>query len=533
MKGLAPSDRKALERLYRRRVPSASLLTPEIARTLTQISWDLNRQIALLVDRRGRVHHVILGDYSSILIPDLSQYRVGPGRLRGLRCIHTHLGEEGLSHEDVSDLAFLRLDAMVAVEVKEGLPGKVSMAYLMPPNGEGREWKCVEWGHPSRIDIPFNTFIRELEDDLHGPFTVRELGGREERAILISVTREGKWEAQRSMRELEALALSARVHVLDRVIQRVGRYNPSYLMGKGKLREITIKGLHLGATMLIFDQELSPVQVNSIAQMVDLKVIDRTQLILDIFASRARSREGKIQVELAQLRYLLPRLVGRGTAMSRLMGGIGGRGPGETKLEVDRRRVKERITILERQLRGLERGRMERRKGRVKRGIPMVSLVGYTNAGKSTLLNCLTHAGILVEDRLFATLDPTNRRLVLPGGIPCIFSDTVGFIRRMPPDLKVAFRATLEELRDAHLILHLVDATSTYMEEEMRAVKEILQELDLQDKPRIVVYNKIDLLEKGGELPQRALAISAKRGDNLDLLLATVEERLQQFPCCV
>lgn len=479
------------------------------------------------------MHHVILGDYASILLPDLSQYRVGPGRLRGLRCIHTHLGEGGLSHEDMTDLALLRLDAMVALEVKGGLPGKVYMAYLVPPNGEGRKWKAVEWEHPSRVDLPFSSFIRELEDTLHRSFTVRELDGETERAILISVTREGKWEAQRSMDELEALALSAHVQVLDRVIQRVGRYNPSYLMGRGKLREIMIKGLHLGATMLIFDQELSPVQVNSIARMVDMKVIDRTQLILDIFASRAKSREGKIQVELAQLRYLLPRLVGRGTAMSRLMGGIGGRGPGETKLEVDRRRVKERITILERQLKGLERGRMERRKGRVRRAIPMVSLVGYTNAGKSTLLNRLTHAGVLAEDRLFATLDPTNRRLVLPRGTHCILSDTVGFIRRMPADLKVAFRATLEELRDAHLILHLVDVTSPYMEEEVEAVEEILQELGLQDKPRLVVYNKIDLLEKGGELPQRGLAISARRGDNLNLLLAAVEERLQQFPCCV
>ena len=524
MKRLAPRERKALERLYRRRIPPSSLITPEVARSLAEISWELNRQVALLVDRRGRVHHVILGDYSSILIPDLSHYRVGPHRLRGLRCIHTHLGEEPLSHEDLTDMALLRLDAMVGIGVKNGLPTKVYMAHITPGNGD--PWSTMEWDHPTQVDLPFHHFIRELEDELVRSFKGRDPGLGEERAILISATTQNTWEAQRSMEELEALAHSAGVQVLDRVIQRVGRYNPSFLMGRGKLREIIIQSLHLGATMLIFDQDLTPVQVNNIASMVDLKVIDRTQLILDIFARRAMSREGKIQVELAQLRYLLPRLVGRGTAMSRLMGGVGGRGPGETKLEVDRRRVKERISSLERQLKSLEKGRRERRKARRRRGIPVVSLIGYTNAGKSTLLNALTGAKVLAEDRLFATLDPTNRTVVLPGGTPCIISDTVGFIRRMPPDLKVAFRATLEELEDAALLVQVVDATSPYLEEEAEAVEEILEELGLEDRPRLVVYNKVDLLEE--PLALNGLAISAKKGDNLNLLLEEMEERLRE-----
>ncbi len=475
------------------------------------------------MDRRGHVHHVILGDHSSIFIPDLSHYRVGPDRLRGLRCIHTHLREEPLSHEDLTDMALLRLDAMVGISVKGGLPGKVYMAHIAP-NGGGKPWSLMEWEHPTRVDLPFHHFIRELEDEIARSFKGRDPGGREERAILISATTQNAWEAERSMAELEALALSAGVRVLDRVIQRVRRYNPSFLMGRGKLREIMIQGLHLGATMLIFDQDLTPVQVNNIASMVDLKVIDRTQLILDIFARRAMSREGKIQVELAQLRYLLPRLVGRGTAMSRLMGGVGGRGPGETKLEVDRRRVKERISSLERQLRALEKGRKERRKARRRRGIPVVSIIGYTNAGKSTLLNALTGAGVRAEDRLFATLDPTNRTVVLPGGTPCIVADTVGFIRRMPSDLKVAFKATLEELEDAALLLHVVDATSPYIEEETEAVEEILRELELEDKPRLVVYNKVDLLEE--TLSPNGLSVSAREGTNLDMLLEAIEERI-------
>ncbi len=523
---MAPRERKALERFYRRRISSSALITPEVARALAQVSWDLNRQVALLVDRGGRVHYVVLGDHTSILIPDLSQYRVGPDRLRGLRCIHTHLKEEPLSQEDLTDMALLRLDAMVGVTVKGGLPGRVFMAHLSPGNGGDSPWEFMEWEHPTRVDLSFNHFIRELEDALARSFRGRELRDGGERAILISATNQNAWEAQRSMMELEALAASAGVQVLDRVIQKVRRYHPSFLMGKGKLREIMIQGLHLGATMLVFDQELTPVQVNNIAGMVDLKVIDRTQLILDIFARRAMSREGKIQVELAQLRYLLPRLVGRGTAMSRLMGGVGGRGPGETKLEVDRRRVKERIARLERQLKALEKGRRERRKARKRQEVPVVSIVGYTNAGKSTLLNTLTGAGIPVEDRFFATLDPTNRTVMLPGGTLCVLSDTVGFIRRMPDDLKVAFRTTLEELQDATLLLHVVDATSPYMEEEMEAVEEILHELGLEHKPRLVAYNKMDLLSE--DFPANGLAISAKRGENLDLLLRAVEEKIRE-----
>ncbi|WP_144436905.1 GTPase HflX [Thermosulfidibacter takaii] len=522
------SEIRALERLYRRKLKD-QLLSSELARYLSQLSGEIGRQIGLLVDRKGNITHVIVGDRQRIVIPDLSYFRYYPGRLKGVRCIHTHFGEKPLDEEDLTDLAMLRLDAMVVLSVEEdGLPGSVWMAYLLPPNPEGKRWDIMVWRHPSEINMNFPEFVSELEDQMLEEMALKSPKG-EERAILVSVTTASKHDAEHSMAELVRLAESAGVEVLDTVIQRVHRFNPKYLMGKGKIQELIIRALYLGASMLIFDNELTPVQVNAISELTDLKVIDRTQLILDIFAKRAISREGKIQVELAQLRYMYPRILGKGEAMSRLAGGIGGRGPGETKLEIDRRRIRKRIQVLEQQLEQLKRQRRERRKRRQKASVPVVSLVGYTNAGKTTLLNRLTGADAFAENKLFATLDPSNRVLWLPEVGECILTDTVGFIRNMPEDLMVAFRATLEELEDAFLIVHVVDITSPYMEEEMETVEEILRELELHLKPRLVVYNKADLLseyeralsEKSGKL-----LISAKEGYGLDKLTAKISEML-------
>ena len=519
---------RRLERLYHRRRDPEPAVPPDLAQAMAEISWEAGRQIGVLMDRRGRVTHVMVGDHHSILIPDLSGLRRGRGRLKGLRLIHTHLGSpRPLDHEDLMDLALLRLDLMAAVEVEQGRCMGVHLAHLLPPNPQGETWR-VE-GLPSLRDVPrgFPAFVAELEEEIERGQAALTVEGGEERAILIHASPLPREEAERSLAELRELARSAGVAVVEMVHQRVQRYHPAHLMGRGKLRELLIRGLYLGATMVIFDQELSPVQVNNIAELVDLKVIDRTQLILDIFAQRARSREGKIQVELAQLRYLLPRLVGRGTAMSRLMGGIGGRGPGETKLEIHRRRVRERIASLERQLKGLSRGRLERRKRRCRRAL-QVSIVGYTNAGKSTLLNRLTSGGVAAEDRLFATLDPTARRLRLPCGREVVVTDTVGFIRRMPHEIKVAFRATLEELKEADLLIHVVDLTSPRRREEMEAVEAILAEMGLSGVPTVVVFNKMDLADGPG--PEGGLAISAVTGQGLDRLLEELCRRLSADP---
>jgi len=340
------------------------------------------------------------------------------------------------------------------------------------------------------------------------------------------------------MDELRELARTGGVEVLDAIIQQRRELSSRYLMGEGKMREVVIRALQLGATMLIFDQELTPAQVRSISEMTELKVIDRSQLILDIFARRAVSLDGKVQVELAQLKYILPRLTGKGVQMSRLMGGIGGRGPGETKLEVDRRRIRDRIARLERELEELSRGRYQRRRKRVRAGIPIVSIVGYTNAGKSTLLNTLTRSKVFTEDLLFATLDTSTRKLRFPREREVIVTDTVGFIRSLPRSLMGAFKATLEELQDADLLLHLVDWSNPRFEEQIRQVEEILDELDLSGKPRVLVFNKSDLipgLKKTNPLAfikarqvartYGGIAISARDPKSLSVLLEEMEKR--------
>jgi GTP-binding protein HflX len=366
----------------------------------------------------------------------------------------------------------------------------------------------------------------------------KEVKGGEEQALLISVTGLPHAEAVDSIDELKELARTAGVEILDTVIQRPRQFNPRFLMGEGKMREVVIRALRLGATLLVFDQELTPAQVRSISAMTELKVIDRSQLILDIFARRARSLDGKVQVELAQLKYLLPRLTGKGVQMSRLMGGIGGRGPGETKLEIDRRRIRDRIARLERELVELSRDRYQRRQKRIKAGLPIVSIVGYTNAGKSTLLNTLTRSAVFTENLLFATLDTSTRRLRFPREREVIITDTVGFIRSLPKSLMGAFKATLEELQDADLLLHLVDCANPRFEEQISQVEQILAELDLAEKPRLLVFNKADQLPemkqkdplafmKVKHLARRldAITIAARDKGSIEPLLAQMELR--------
>ena len=529
-KRLTPQQRKELERLYRRRVSPKVLVTPELGRELSQLSRKLNRQLAVLIDRKGRVTHVILGDHDSILIPDLTAWRIGWGSLRGLRCVHTHLSGEEISEEDLTDMVLLRLDAMVVIQVGEdGLPKEVVFAHIVPQEGRRLPWQITIYPHLSQVEEGFDHLIREIEDELRKSQRLFDAQGEGERALLVLPLQGDEVDDEEYLvAELVSLAESAGIEVADVITQRIRKVNPATYLGRGKVRELLMRSLQKGCTMVVFGKELTPVQANAIASLSDLKVLDRTQLILDIFAQRAQSIEGRIQVELAQLRYMLPRLVGRGTAMSKLMGGVGGRGPGETKLEVDRRRVRDRIAHLERRLKAQGKGRRLRRKGRGRRGTPVVSLVGYTNAGKTTLINRLTRSDLKAEDRLFATLDTTSRQRVLPGGTKCVFTDTVGFIRHMPKDLKVAFRATLEELEDASLLLHVVDATSERWDQEMEVVDSILEELGLNHLERILVFNKVDLLPEGADelLPPKAVAVSALTGEGIDRLLEEIEERL-------
>jgi GTP-binding protein HflX len=529
--GLKASQVKQLERLARRRVPPDRLLTHELARELTGITAEIRRQVGVLVDRRGDVTHVMVGDARSIELPDWGRMRAGPGRLRGLRCIHTHLGSEPLTRDDVTDLALLRLDAMAAIETgDDGLPGRAHVAALLPANEQGEAIQYFEPVPPARFELDFRDFIRALEEELARSVRTRTVGDGE-RAVLVVVTAgRGPEETEAHTGELRELARSAGVEVAEVFVQRRPRVDPKTVLGAGKLQDLAIRCFQSDVDLVIFDDNLTPTQARNLGERLDLRVIDRTQLILDIFAQHATTRDGKLQVELAQLRYVLPRLAQRDRSLSRLGGGIGGRGPGETKLEIDRRRVRDRIARLERDLRTLERQRAGRRARRSRRGLPVLSIVGYTNAGKSTLLRALTKREVHVEDKMFATLDPASRRLRFPHDTEVIVTDTVGFIRDLPPELVAAFRATLEELREADLFLHVVDASSEDVERRMEAVHAVLAEIGLDETPELLVFNKTDRLApgEGARLAERfgAVPVSAAERTGLGALLERAEEAL-------
>lgn len=480
-----------------------------------------------MIDRNGSITHVIVGNANGIFIPELENYPLGRKALRGLRLIHTHLKEEPLNNEDLTDLALLRLDFIAAISIKSGLPNNIYTAHLMP-FGSGKQFEIINTNF-FNLNLDFSDFIKNLEDEMDRS-RLFDQADKRERAILISASTKPKYELEESMDELVELAISSDVIVLDTVIQRLKEINPKYLLGEGKLKELIINAMDKGATLLIFDQDLSPSQMRAIAERTELKVIDRSQLILDIFARRAHSKDGKVQVELAQLKYTLPRLTGKGTAMSRLMGGIGGRGPGEMKLEIDRRRIRDRIARLERELDLLSEARKQRRQKRVQKDIPIVSIIGYTNAGKSTLLNALTKSSTFVEDKMFATLDTASRRLRFPEEREIIITDTVGFIRDLPKDLMAAFKATLEELEDADLLLHVVDISNPRYEQQIFSVDGILAELGIRDKPKILIFNKVDKVskEEAENIVSRynAIAISALNPKTFDPLLKEIERNL-------
>ncbi len=438
-----------------------------------------------------------MGDAKQILLPDRKRSRSSAGRLSGLRYIHTHLRSEPLSKEDLADLALLRFDCVAAIGAgHEGLPKNIHVALLAPGTRPKNPWDV--WSPLSPADaaaIDFSALIRDLEKELarSTPLSGETRAGVERQgAVLVGVATGDITEAEESLEELESLAVSCGVSVVATILQRRPSIHPQFIVGKGKLKDLAIQALQTGAEMIIFDHDLTPNQMRCVTDFTEIKVLDRTQLILDIFAQRAKTRDGKIQVELAQLRYRLPRLLHRNTGLSRLAGGIGGTGPGETKLEIDRRRVRDRIHRLERQIEKLRKGRRTRRARRNQSGLPMVCLVGYTNAGKSTLLNTLTQGGVYAENRLFATLDPATRRLRLDENKEALITDTVGFIRNLPADLIAAFRATLEELSDAVLLVHVVDGSSERCEKQLAVVEDLLGTLGLGEIPILRVFNKAD-----------------------------------------
>jgi GTPase len=549
--GLSPSATKTLQRLYRRKVALEHITTPELNRTLIEASMESRRQVGVLVHRSGQIDSVIVGDSSQLMLPDIGRLRAAQGRFRALRLVHTHVFGEELTKDDILDLIRLRLDMVCALMLNpQGELRGIHYAYNTPVFNDGdKPYRKVGPLHPGQLDVDFGGLISALEDEFARLSKTRKVEGKDGRAILIHVGakrrkngagarhQNGIVEAESGLRELRELASTAGVEVLDHFIQMRDKRDSRFVVGKGKLDEIVLRAVELDVTTLIFDHNLTPSQASSISRLTDLKVIDRTQLILDIFAQRAESADGKLQVELAQLKYALPRLAMKDDSLSRLTGGIGGRGPGETKLEVGRRRAHERVTRLEARLKKLAKQRKQRRRRRQRQTVPIVSIVGYTNAGKSTLLNALTDSDVLAEDKLFATLETRTRRLRFPEDREVVITDTVGFIRDLPKDLFAAFRATFEETADADLIVHVVDASDPDRDQHIATTERLLSELDLHLIDQIVVFNKADLLddqERRAILTGKADAVLASALDKstiaplLDMIASRLAERWEQ-----
>ncbi len=510
------------------------VISPELARHLTSISAELGRQVGVLIERGGNVRNVIVGDASALQLPEIGRLRGGTGRFRGLRLIHTHLKGEPLSHDDLNDLILLRLDLVAMVEVVNGgWPGRCEAAYLDPAAlaiSEGRESSeepllRVEARTVHDLDLDFSATIQALEEEF-ARVAERTAGSKEvERALVVGIRPQDS-----HFEETLELVRSAGVIIAATIRQPRFRVHPKTVVGKGKLEELVLEAMRRNASVAIFDINLKPGQARAFEDATGLKAIDRTQLILDIFAQRASTADGKLQVELAQLRYSLPRLTERDEGLSRLTGGIGGRGPGETVMEVGRRRIRDRLRVLEKRVEMLSKQRDIRRRRRRREGIPVLSIVGYTNAGKSTLLNALTESSVAAEDKLFMTLDPTSRRLRFPREGEVIITDTVGFIADLPQELVAAFRATLEELSDVDLLLHVIDSADVDLDGKIEAVQKLLEELGLQEVPVLKVLNKTDLVASEELAAQRrrigGVAVSATRREGLAELIEAAEARL-------
>lgn len=423
----------------------------------------------------------------------LGRSRESTFRLRGYRLIHTHLKNPEFSQTDLVTLLNERLDMIGLLEVKqEGAPGRFQLGYILPPNPEEKKWEITNFNDLGRVDLYCDELIEDIESDLQRGYYEHGGARDKEGVLLVGFSTTYRSEAEESINELKSLALSANKAVLDTTIQVRKKIDPRYLIGKGKINEVILTAKHVGAEKIIFDVELSPAQVKAISDETNLEVQDRTQLILEIFAKHAITSEGKLQVKLAQLKYNLPRLVGQGVDLSQLGGGIGTRGPGEMKLEEQRRTFRKQIDLLEKQIDNLSKRREHTRKKRYETGIPTVTFIGYTNVGKSTLFNALTKSGVIVKNKLFSTLNPTTRKMRLPSGRQILVTDTVGFISELPKELVSAFRATLEELGGSSLLLHIADASDPIVEERIESVEKILESTGYDHVPQQMVFNKSD-----------------------------------------
>lgn len=521
-------------------MPADDITTAELTRSLAAVSLETGRQVGVLVHRSGQVDYVIVGDASKLMLPDIGRLRAAQGRFRGLRLVHTHLRGEPLTRDDLVDLVRLRLDLVAAIQLAHGgEPRSLVYAHNVPAGDEGMPpYREVGPLPLAQAHADVGRLMADLEAEFARRARAREVHAKDGRAILVHVGDKSKGlraAADESMRELRELARTAGTDVADCVVQMRDRIDPKFVLGKGKLEDVVVRAIEQDARTLVFDRELSPAQASAIAKHTDLNVIDRTQLILDIFAQRAEGRDGKLQVELAQLKYAMPRLSLKDDSLSRLTGGIGGRGPGETKLEVGRRRAKDRVAHLEQQLKQLGKQREQRRRKRTREGVPTVAIVGYTNAGKSTLLNALTGSTVLAEDKLFATLDTRSRILRCGwagwGEREVVVTDTVGFIRALPKDLFAAFRATFEEAADADLLLHVVDAVDEARDDHIRTVVRVLEELDLIDIERLLVFNKVDRLDPRAlrtleRLHPHAAFVSANRRETTRPLIDRIARQL-------
>ncbi|MCC6219657.1 MAG: GTPase HflX [Deltaproteobacteria bacterium] len=576
IKSLRASELKELEKLATKRSSARDLVDVDLASRVSVLVEKLGVHIGLIIARDGRITHVVVGSKNRLFLPDLGRFRLDKARLRRLRlivfvpegerilepstAIPTVYGRKDLdearktrasgpraktfdspriSQDLLTDLDKLRLDILLVIAVTAGgIAGPVSVAHLDilsdSSRADNRSRRLGERGmrflHALSIrelDFAFDNFIADLENR----FAEQDEGGydtEKDKAILVGAYTGTDRQAKASMNELRELANTAGVTVADSIIQRRRSLDPKTLVGKGKIEDLVLLSLDLGAELLIFDGELSPGQLRSITKLTELRVIDRSMLILDIFAQRAVTSDGRLQVELAQLKYSLPRLTEKDSGLSRLTGGIGGRGPGETKLEISRRRIRDRISDLEKRIDALARQRGLRRERRQEKGVPVIAIVGYTNAGKSTLLNALTKANVLVESKLFATLDPSSKRMRFPNEREVVFVDTVGFIRELPDELVAAFRATLEEVAEADVLVHLVDATDEDLLERIKIVRSTLASLGMESKPCLLVLNKVDCLSRI-ELDTlinstHGLPISALKRDGFDVLINRIEE---------